>query len=611
MTRRSVITFLFCLLLPLWAAGQPSLKSLEMKVFIQDNGDAVVTETRTMTITSKGTECYIPMEGLRDITLSNFKVSDETGLNYALVGWDVSATRRQKAGRCGIISKGEGAYELCWGLDELKDGESQKDKVYTITYTLGSLMKSYYEAEGFNHLFIAPGISPLPDSVRVSVAVEGTPIDTSNARGWAFGYYGETGFLGDSFEAWTGKFTSASRVIIMLALKKDIIHPADTLDKAFQDVVDKALESASFPGEGYGGSYEESEPLWMDVWAEKICRKFGSSDEKNINRVSNAITFSVLGLVAAFLLMLKKMLGLLVYIVSLEPLWTFLKRMKVKSIVNKSLSKWQREIPFNGSLYAANKALNSLSYRQNPSINNVLGAFILRLFQRGELTLTYDNGKQTIKVGEHVDQTANLEDDGKDRKSPKDIKMENTLYYIFKCASGEDRILQENELKRWLKSNTKYAREILDLQSSPISVNKEELARLEKLKNFLRDFTLIQERGVMEVKLWDEYLVFASLFGIADQVRKEFRKVCPEYFSMSKFAQVLDSQSFDFSTTVYTIANYTSNAAVYSTLAAERSAAYSSMWSGGGGGSYGGRGGHSSYSGGGGYSGGGSGGGIR
>lgn len=133
-----------------------------------------------------------------------------------------------------------------------------------------------------------------------------------------------------------------------------------------------------------------------------------------------------------------------------------------------------------------------------------------------------------------------------------------------------------------------------------------------RLKKFLQDFTLIEERGVVEVKLWDEYLVFATLLGIADQVRKDFRKVCPEYFAMSKFATAMENASFDFSTTVYSIANYTANAAEYSRLSTERAAAASSMWSGGSGGSsYRGGGGHSSFSGGGGHSGGGGGGGIR
>ena len=433
MIKRRVIILLFWLLLPLWAAGQPYLHNLDIKVNIRDNGDAVVTQTRTMTITSKGSECYIPMEGLRNITLSDFKVSDETGKDYALVGWDVSATRKQKEGRCGIISKGEGEYELCWGLDELNDGESQKDKVYTISYTLGSLMKSYNEAEGFNHLFVGAGGYPLPDKVSLRVSVDSIQIDTSNARGWAFGYYGSTEFKDGGFEAWTDNFSSASRMIIMLALKKDIIHPADTLDQDFQIVVDRALEGASFGGEYDGDNY-----VFTDDWARWICGKLGKTSENTISNVSGGICLGIIGLFVLFLAYIKKLLTYLAYAISLKPLRVFLRRRKVRRKVNAGLSPWQREIPFNGSLFAANKSLNTLSYKDYPDINNVLGAFILRLFQRGELQLTYEDGKQTIRIGEHIDQTENPEDRDGNIKSPEDIKMENTLYYIFKGAAGKD-----------------------------------------------------------------------------------------------------------------------------------------------------------------------------
>lgn len=607
MIKRHVIILLFWLMLPLWAAGQPYLHNLEVKVNIRDNGDAVVTEKRTMTITSKGTECYIPMEGLRGITLSDFKVSDETGRDYALVGWDVSATRSQKEGHCGIVSKGEGAYELCWGLDQLKAGESQKDKVYTISYTLGSLMKSYNEAEGFNHMFVNPGIYPLPEKVSLRVEMDSIQLDTSNARGWAFGYYGSTEFTDGGFEAWTENFTSSSSMIIMLALKKDFIYPSDTLDTDFQEVVDYALEGASF-----GGEYDGEEQFFTDDWATWICGKLGINKDSIIQNVSTAICIAFIGLFFLLMSFLKSILTILAYIISLKPLRVLIRRLKISRKANGGLSPWQREIPFNGSLFAAGKALNTLSYKETPDINNILGAFILRLFQRGELLLTWEDGKQTIRIGEHTDQTDNPQKTDGNIKSPADIRMENTLYYIFKSAAGKDGVLQENELKRWLKNKNSYAEKLLELRNTTNKPNKEELAGLMRLKKFLQDFTLIEERGVVEVKLWDEYLVFATLLGIADQVRKDFRKVCPEYFAMSKFATAMENASFDFSTTVYSIANYTANAAEYSRLSTERAAAASSMWSGGSGGSsYRGGGGHSSFSGGGGHSGGGGGGGIR
>ena len=41
------------------------LNDLDISVVLSDNGDARITEVRQMEITSKGTECYIPIGNLK------------------------------------------------------------------------------------------------------------------------------------------------------------------------------------------------------------------------------------------------------------------------------------------------------------------------------------------------------------------------------------------------------------------------------------------------------------------------------------------------------------------------------------------------------------------
>ena len=48
-------------------------------------------------------------------------------------------------------------------------------------------------------------------------------------------------------------------------------------------------------------------------------------------------------------------------------------------------------------------------------------------------------------------------------------------------------------------------------------------------KNYLKEFTIITERRAVEVELWDDYLIAASVFGIADTVFKEFKELVTEY----------------------------------------------------------------------------------
>ena len=119
----------------------------------------------------------------------------------------------------------------------------------------------------------------------------------------------------------------------------------------------------------------------------------------------------------------------------------------------------------------------------------------------------------------------------------------SSISIIFKEAAGENGLLENKELKRWTKSHDEsvynwYKK--LNPSLTLWNVRKDEVQQVFGLKKFLKDFTLIEDRGVVQVQLWNNYLIFASLFGIADQVRKDFKQVCPEYFSLSDVGQMMD-----------------------------------------------------------------------
>ena len=60
---------------------------------------------------------------------------------------------------------------------------------------------------------------------------------------------------------------------------------------------------------------------------------------------------------------------------------------------------------------------------------------------------------------------------------------------------------------------------------------------------YLQDFSLVGERNMEEVALWKEYLVYASFYGIADQVRRDMKKVAPDVARLNEIVrpeQLLD-----------------------------------------------------------------------
>ena len=92
----------------------------------------------------------------------------------------------------------------------------------------------------------------------------------------------------------------------------------------------------------------------------------------------------------------------------------------------------------------------------------------------------------------------------------------------------------------------------------------------------------------MEVKLWDHYLMFAYLFGMAEKVAKQMKNLYP------KEIEKLEQQGMDIGTIMYI--DHLSTASVHAATAA-RAAAQS--YSGGGGGFSSGGGGGGSFGGGG------------
>ena len=61
------------------------------------------------------------------------------------------------------------------------------------------------------------------------------------------------------------------------------------------------------------------------------------------------------------------------------------------------------------------------------------------------------------------------------------------------------------------------------------------------LKNFLSDYSNIEEKMNIEVQIWENYLIFANLLGIADKVKQQFKKIYPAFNDLDKTFEV----SFD------------------------------------------------------------------
>lgn len=98
----------------------------------------------------------------------------------------------------------------------------------------------------------------------------------------------------------------------------------------------------------------------------------------------------------------------------------------------------------------------------------------------------------------------------------------------------------------------------------------------------MEEFSLIKEKEVPEIILWEKFLVYATAFGIADKVLKQLKIVYPDLENM------INNGNYTF---MYLMVHTNFSQSFSSSLASSMSSTYSSATGGGGGFSGGGGGG--------------------
>ena len=476
--KRLIISFLFALALSFTALSSDSLiRAIDIILTIKADGSATVSERWDVSV-GTGTEWYLVRSNLGDIRIPALSVS-ENGVQYSYIGeWDVDKSLKQKAGKCGIVHKSDGVA-LCWGVG------SYGDHVFDVNYTMTNAVKSLQDYDCLHLQLVSPGLSSEPE--RVSVTIRGSEVGLTqeNTRAWGFGFEGECLFNEDSgcveYRS-SERFSSSSSVIALLRFDKGMFHSPSVQDRSFDAVLERALQGSSY-----------------------------SSDEEDE---------SLLDLLLGFLAVLAVGVGFTVLAVKLR-------RRSILGVKDSEIV-WCRDLPFNSDLAKSYYTLTQLGEEKKGS--SLAGALILRMIYNGELSV--------LKKGDTIDLafTAKVPDSSD--------SLASELYDMMLKASGEDRILQHKEFSRWSSSHQKqvsdWARDsaqrgkVLMTQSGELRGGKFSPEAQQQARNllgfrlFLKDFTLISERGSEQAELWREYLVFGALYGIAPQVAKQLHDINPQ-----------------------------------------------------------------------------------
>lgn len=461
---------------------------MEIYVVLQPDGSAYITQIWTAA-TDKGTEFYLACRDNGYLSITDFSVADENGSYTYTENWDVSSSFEEKAGKCGIVETDEGV-ELCWGISEY--GEN----TYTIEYVLHDLVGSYQDADGFNYRFVDEMSFFPTDAVIVICNQDGTPLADDTCDIWAFGYDGQIQFEDGIIYAWSETpLESGQHMTLMLSLEKGILSPLRTVDDSFETVKEKAFEGSDYD---YDDTWENEEITGSDIAA--ILLFFG-------------FIAALIAVVAAVIMKVRK--------ARLDK--------KMKSV------EYFRDAPNNGNLNVTYELGRSCSLCREDSL---MGAYLLRLISDGSLE----------PEGE--------EDDSRHvklrlvRPPRTSDTYDETFYTILEAAAGENGVLEPAELERYCEKNAKPLSRFFDscvrearqtlihtgcfkgaVCNGPKDLTAEGTRQLNEilgLKRFLLDFSLIHERGVRETVIWQDYMIYALLLGIADKVLPQIQALYPD-----------------------------------------------------------------------------------
>lgn len=493
LSRMSRVFFLLVALLlgSVAKAYEPEIRSIDVRCVLDNTGCAHITEVWDVCVAS-GTEWYLVRTNLGEIELKNLAVKEGETVFQNLQSWDVNATIAQKKGKCGL-RRIPGGFEICWGVGDYGD------HVFTVSYDMTNAVKSLNDYDMLHVQFISDELSSAPQRARISVSVESAALDENNSGVWGFGFEGHAGFAGGQIRAIAENGLGfKDSMILLIRLDKGIIsNPSCVWDEDFQVSLDTALE----------GSDWEDEPK---TFKEKVLRFF-------TKLIDIMIRYSWTVLLVAYL-----------YISDFIDMWKFLGTRK-KSVT------WCRDIPFKGDLCVADFALGKIY--EGGSGNSIASAMILQMIQRGAVEVSGSPDDPQLVELRFGDRTrlAGLPDPV--------AKLWDLLYE----ASGDDRVLQDKEFSEWSMKNKRrvsaWVDDVYDTgEKSFVSEgygtrsrsNQKGFTEVQKalgLKKFLLDFTLIKERASREVVLWEQYLVFGALFGVADKVAEELKDIAPEYYA--------------------------------------------------------------------------------
>ena len=551
-----------------------SISSIDMDIYLDDNGTAHVTETWSAYL-DQGTEGYKPYYNIGNAKIKNFKVS-ENGQTYTYNDyWNTNASFSEKAYKNGINYLSDG-LELCWGISEYGYHD------YVLTYDIEGFVSSLNDADMVYWNLIPYELSSKPGNVHIRIYAD--EYFSQDLDVWGFGNYGGTAYVYNGYIEMNSEGTLESNEYMMILVKfdKGTFNTSNAINEDFDYYLDMAKEGTTKYKESFFQKFIDVITYIFDILLSLlpviIIMIVAVITSKNMRNKLGTRSFS----------------------------FTKDERKLPKDVPN------YRDIPFNKDIFRAYWV--SSCYGLNKNQTDFLGAILLKWLLEKKIEVKKVQAGLIIKKEESA---IVLKSD----TFTSDNELELELHQMMAEASKDD-VLESKEFEKWCKNNynkiLKWFDKVIDSETDKLIIEgkitetvknnlfktkvlkvdpsmKEEGVKLKGLKNFLEEFSRIDDKTAIEVNMWEYYLIYAQILGIADKVAKQFEKLYPELLEDTYNRMGCSFTDFVF---INSLAHTSMHAAISSRQRAQ------SYHSGGGGFSSGGGGGGS-------FGGGGGGGGFR
>ncbi len=486
-----------------------SIDNISMDVYIDNEGNAFITEVWQSNLT-EGTEGYRTFTNLGNSKITNFIVSDDSGRVYdSLTNWNPQDNFNNKAYKNGLHSIINGV-ELCWGIS------NYGNRVYTLKYNINNFIEQYTDTQGIYFNFL--NLDQKVGSAKIKIHSD-KAFSLDNAKIWVFGYEGTINFVDGSIVLESKEMIAPDQYMVgLIRFENNIFNTSNKVNKSFDDVYDEAFE-------------------------------------KKGKTLTNFQIFLIVIIVTPLLIICNPFIWIIILLIRgrngyISEQLDF--GIEGKILPNDKDINYYREIPCNKDLERAYFVCLQYNVIDEYTLNKgIIGAILLKWIRNGYITVSpTKKGLFNLKDNDYaIDFT---------KMTQADNEIENSLFRMLVLASGANKILEAKEFLKWSKKNyaqfkswfsdicikeqkyleqqgliTSKIQEGKNKQKTLIKyVNpklKEEAIQMKGLKKFLLDFSIMPEREYIEVHLWEDYLIFAQLLGIASKVEEQFSKLYPNF----------------------------------------------------------------------------------